>query len=296
MISDFIYKYYIDPIRLGQPYNVVDTLTYAFILVVGVYLLYRWLSQSTRLSDIGFKLDGTFILATIPYIVLGGLLRVVEDTGMITGDIKYLLISPLIYFVLFFYTIGILFLSRYLTIQGLTKNFLTFYFWAGALSVFVSTLVLVAWSTTHHGVDLYVLSAILMMAASATFAVWAFMRYVLSWEYVRDPLYITLLFGQLLDASATSFGIDLHPGIQYMEEHVVGSGLINLTHTAFVMYPLKLVVLFPAIYVMQLYRREANPAFWHLVLLAMIVVGFAPGSPGHGADGPLCLIPRWRMR
>ncbi len=277
MISDFIYKYYIDPIRLGQPYNVVDTLTYAIILVVGVFLLYRWLSQSTRLSDIGFKLDGTFILATIPYIVLGGLLRVVEDTGMITGDIKYLLISPLIYFVLFFYTIGILFLSRYLTVQGLTKNFLTFYFWAGALSVFVSTLVLIAWSTTHHGVDLYVLSAILMMAASATFAVWAFMRYVLSWEYVRDPLYITLLFGQLLDASATSFGIDLHPGIQYMEEHVVGSGLISLTHTAFVMYPLKLVVLFPAIYVMQLYRREANPAFWHLVLLAMIVVGFAPG-------------------
>ena len=277
MISDFIYKYYIDPIRLGQPYNVVDTLTYAIILVVVVYLLYRWLSQSSWLSDIGFSIDSTFILATLPYVVLGGILRVVEDTGMITGDIKYLLISPLIYFVLFFYTTGILFLSRYLTVQGLTRSFLAFYFWTGVMSVFVSTLVLVAWSTTRHGVDLYVLSAILMMAASATFAVWAFMRYVCAWEYVRDPLYITLLFGQLLDASATSFGIDLHPGLQYMEEHVVGSGLINLTHTAFVMYPLKLVVLFPAIYVMQLYRKEANPAFWHLVLLAMIVVGFAPG-------------------
>ena len=85
------------------------------------------------------------------------------------------------------------------------------------------------------------------------------------------------IFGQLLDASATSFGIDLHPALQYMEEHVVGSGLINLTGTAFVMFPLKLLVLFPAIYIMQLYRKEANPAFWHLVLLAMIVVGFAPG-------------------
>ncbi|MGA2122330.1 MAG: DUF63 family protein [Methanoregula sp.] len=277
MISDFIYKYYIDPIRLGQPYNVVDTLTYAIILVVGVYLLYRWLSQSTWLSDIGFSIDTTFILATLPYVLLGGVLRVVEDTGMITGDLKYLLITPLIYFVLFFYTIGILFLSRYLTVQGLTKNFLTFYFWAGVMSVFVSALVLVAWSTTHHGVDLYVLTVISLMAVTATAIVWAFMRYVCRWEYIRDPLYITLLFGQLLDASATSFGIDLHPAIQYTEEHVVGSGLINLTHTAFVMFPLKLVVLFPAIYVMQLYRKEANPAFWHLVLLAMIVVGFAPG-------------------
>ncbi|MCK9632487.1 MAG: DUF63 family protein [Methanoregula sp.] len=277
MISDFIYKYYIDPIRLGQPYNVVDTLTYALILVIGVYLLYRWLTTSTWLSDIGFKIDATFILSTLPYVVLGGVMRVIEDTGMITGDFKYLLITPLIYFVLFFYTISILFLSRYLTLKGLTSHFLTFYFWAGVLTVFVASLVLVAWSTTHYGIDLFVFFAILLMALVATGLVWSFMKYVCRWEYVRDPLYITLLFGQLLDASATSFGIELHPTLQYLEQHVVGSGLINLTGTAFVMYPLKLVVLFPAIYVMELYRREANTAFWHLVLLAMIVVGFAPG-------------------
>ncbi|MFA6331520.1 MAG: DUF63 family protein [Methanoregula sp.] len=277
MISDFIYKYYIDPIRYGQAYNVVDTLTYAIILVACVYLLYRWLTTSTWLADIGFKIDATFILATLPYVVLGGLMRVIEDTGMITGDFKFLLITPLIYFVLFFYTVAILFLSRYLTLRGLTNNFLTFYFWAGTMTVVVAALVLVAWSTTHHGVDLSVLSAILLMGAVATTLVWAFMRYVCRWEYVRDPLYITLLFGQLLDASATSFGIELHPTLQYVEQHVVGSGLINLTGTAFVMYPLKLVVLFPAIYIMELYRKEANTAFWHLVLLAMIVVGFAPG-------------------
>ena len=115
------------------------------------------------------------------------------------------------------------------------------------------------------------------MAITATTIVWAFMRYVLKWTYVADPLYITLLFGQLLDASATSYGIDLHPSVQYVEQHVVGSALISATHTAFVMFPLKLIVLFPAIYVMEMYRKEANPAFWHLVLLAMIVVGFAPG-------------------
>jgi uncharacterized membrane protein len=277
MISDFIYKYYIDPIRLGQPYNVVDTLTYAIILVVAVYLLYRWLSTSTWLSDIGFTIDSQFILSTLPYVVLGGVVRVIEDTGMITGDFKYLLITPLIYFVLFFFTIGMLFLSRYLTLQGLTKHILSLYFWAGVLSVVVASLILVAWSTTHHGIDYYVLATIPLMAVTATTLVWLFMRYACKWEYVRDPLYITLLFGQLLDASATSFGIDLHPALQYMEEHVVGSNLIELTGTAFVMYPLKLIVLFPAIYIMQLYRKEANQAFWHLVLLAMIVVGFAPG-------------------
>ncbi|MFA4825395.1 MAG: DUF63 family protein [Methanoregula sp.] len=277
MISDFIYKYYIDPIRMGQPYNVVDTLTYAIILVLGIYLLYRWMSQSTWLSDIGFEINASFILATLPYVVLGGVLRVVQDTGMLTGDFQFLLVTPLIYFVLFFFTIAMLFLSRYLTLQGLTKSFLTFYVFAGIMAVFIVSLVLLAWGINHTHIDLFVLAIIPLMALTATVLVWAFMRYVLSWKYVTDPLYITLLFGQLLDASATSYGIDLHPSVQYIEQHVVGSGLINLTGTAFVMFPLKLVVLFPAIYIMQLYRKEANPAFWHLVLLAMIVVGFAPG-------------------
>ena len=277
MISDFIHKYYIDPIRMGQPYNIVDTLTYAIILVLGVYLLYRWMSQSDWLSDIGFKIDASFILATLPYVILGGVLRVVQDTGMLTGDFQFLLVTPLIYFVLFFFTIAMLFLSRFLTLQGLTKSFLTFYVFAGIISVFVVSLVLLAWGINHTHIDLFILAVIPLMALTTTVLVWAFMRYGLGWKYVTDPLYITLLFGQLLDASATSYGIDLHPSIRYVEQHVVGSGLIDLTGTAFVMFPLKLVVLFPAIYIMQLYRKEANPAFWHLVLLAMIVVGFAPG-------------------
>lgn len=277
MISDFIYKYYIDPIRMGQSYNIVDTLTYAIILVFGVYLLYRWMSKSSWLSDIGFKIDSKFVLATLPYIILGGVLRVVQDTGMVKGDFQFLLVTPLIYFVLFFYTIAMLFLSLYIALKGLTKNFLTFYAFAGIMSAGIVSLVLIAWGFDHAHLDLFVFAIIPLMAITATLLVWACMRYLLQWKYVNDPLYLTLLFGQLLDASATSYGIDLHPSIQYIEQHVVGSGLIELTHTAFVMFPLKLVVLFPAIYVMELYRKEANPAFWHLVLLAMIVVGFAPG-------------------
>jgi len=277
MISDFIYKYYIDPIRLGQSYNIVDTLTYAIILVIGVYLLYRWMSRSTWLADGGFNIDAGFILATLPYVVLGGVLRVVQDTGMITGDFQFLLVTPLIYFVLFFFTITMLFLSRTITRMGFSKNILTFYAGAGIVSAAVVSLVLLAWGINHAHVDLYILAIIPLMACTATLLVWAFMRYLLSWKYVTDPLYLTLLFGQLLDASATSYGIDLHPSVRYIEQHVVGSGLIELTNTAFVMFPLKLVVLFPAIYIMEIYRKEANPAFWHLVLLAMIVVGLAPG-------------------
>ena len=277
MISEFIYKYYIDPIRYGQPYNVVDTLTYALILVLGVYILYRWLMRSRYLNRIRLTIDTPFILATLPYVVLGGLLRVVQDTGMITGNIQFLLVTPLIYFVLFFFTLGMIFLSRYLQAQGCIKNFLSAYAFLGIMSVFTVALILAAWGITRTQIDLTVLFVIPLMAVAATALVWAFMRYVLSWKYVNHPLYVTLLFSHMLDASATSYGIDMHPALQYVEQHVVGSNLIAWTHTAFVMFPLKLVVLFPAIYVLEMYRPEADPDFWHLVLLAMIVVGLAPG-------------------
>jgi uncharacterized membrane protein len=277
MISEFIYKYYIDPIRYGQPYNVVDTLTYAFILVLGVYIFYRWLMSSRYLNRIRLTIDTAFILATLPYVVLGGVLRVVQDTGMIKGDIQFLLVTPLIYFVLFFFTLGMLFLSRYLQAQGFIKNFLSVYAFAGTMSMFTVALILAAWGITMTRIDLFVLFVIPLMAVTATAVLWAFMRYVLSWKYVNHPLYITLLFSHMLDASATSYGIDLHPALRYVEQHVVGSNLIEWTNTAFVMFPLKLVVLFPAIYVLEMYRHEADPDFWHLVLLAMIVVGLAPG-------------------
>ncbi len=277
MISDFIYKYYIDPIRMGQPYNIVDTLTYALILVLGVYLLYRWMSQSTWLSDIGFKIDTRLYPCYAP---LCRSRRTVACCAGYRDDYGKLPVSardPAHLLCALFFTISMLFLSRYITLQGFTKNFLTFYTFAGILSAFVVLLVLFAWGINHAHVDLFILAIIPLMAVTATLLVWACMRYLLRWKYVNYSLYLVLIFGQLLDASATSYGIDLHPSVRYIEQHVVGSGLIELTHTAFVMFPLKLVVLFPAIYIMELYRKEANPAFWHLVLLAMIVVGLAPG-------------------
>ena len=271
MIRDFIYKYYIDPIVYGQPYNIVDTLTYALVLILALYLIYRWLAH-TKIVQV----DTRFVLATLPYVVLGGLLRVVEDTGMISPPWQYLLITPLIYFVLFFFTIIALVVSAHAAKAGLVRDYARWYAAIGVAACIAIAGLLVWFGLQNGMISIPVLATILGMGIVATFLVYAAMRYLLGWTYAADPLYLALIFGQMLDASATSYGIDLHE-IDYMEVHVVGSNLIELTGTAFVMFPLKLLVLFPAIYVMQIYRREANPAFWHLVLLAMIVVGFAPG-------------------
>ncbi|HZD42521.1 MAG TPA: DUF63 family protein [Methanomicrobiales archaeon] len=270
MIREFIYKYYIDPIRYGEAYTVVDTLTYALILIVAVYLIYRWFQRD------GIKVDGPFILATLPFIVFGGLIRVVQDTGLITSDLQFLLVTPLIFFTVFLFAIAAFFTARVVRRGREEREIIRLYGSIGVGASAVVGLILLWFGFTYTEIALNILFAILGLCLVTTVAVYAAIRYGLKWSFVADPLYICLILGHMLDASATSFGIDLHP-IQYVEQHVVGSALIAYTGTAFAMFPLKLAVLVPGIYILEMYRKEGNQVFWHFVILAMIVVGLAPG-------------------
>ena len=270
MIREFLYKYYIDPIRYGEAYTLVDTLTYALILIAAVYLLYRGLRRY------GIAIDDELVVATLPYVVFGGLLRVVEDTGMITSDLRFLLITPLIFFLIALIAGVALFGGKIAENAGIVSRYSKVYAGVGIAGSFLSGAALVWFGLTETTIALGVLAAILTLAAVTSVALWAFLAYVLKWGYVSNLLYKLLIFGHMLDASATSYGIDLHP-VHYVEQHVVGGALIDATGTAFSMFLLKFAVIIPAVYVLELYRREGDTGFWHLILLAMIVVGMAPG-------------------
>jgi uncharacterized membrane protein len=270
MIREFLYKYYIDPIRYGEAYTLVDTLTYALILIAAVYLLYRGLRRY------GIAIDDELVLATLPYVVFGGLLRVVEDTGMITSDLRFLLITPLIFFSIFAVAVIALFAGKIAENAGLVKRYSRFYGGVGVVACLLATAALVWFGLAETTIALDVLAVILVLASVTSLALWAFFVYVLKWDYASHILYKLLIFGHMLDASATSYGIDIHP-VRYVEQHVVGGALIDATGTAFSMFLLKFAVLVPAVYVLEMYRREGNPDLWHLILLAMIVVGMAPG-------------------
>ncbi len=274
MISDFVYKYYIDPIRYGEAYTLVDTLTYALILIISVYFVYRWLQRT------GIEINSAFVLATIPYVVLGGLLRVVNDTGIIDSDFRFILVTPIIFFFVFFITVISLLISRLLENVHTVNTYLIPY---RMLGIVYSTFVfgILAWfGLARTELDIAVFSIIMVMAVLSTLLIYAAIRYLMKWEYVHNPLYLLLIFGHLLDASATSYGIDIHP-IRYIEQHVVGAALIEWSGTAFAMFPLKLAVLIPGIYILDMYRREeGEEGIWCLLLLAMITVGMAPGIRG----------------
>lgn len=104
-------------------------------------------------------------------------------------------------------------------------------------------------------------------------------------KFSRLATWINLMMigSHMTDASATFIGIDVY---RYTEKHVVPSGLMNaIDSTGFpypgmVMYPLKLLFLIPALYIMDISMKKEsleNPHMLALVKLAIIVLGFGPG-------------------
>ena len=57
-------------------------------------------------------MDEKLVLYTLPYVLAGSSLRVIEDAGLVTPPASYLLITPLIYFLVFFVTTASLILTR----------------------------------------------------------------------------------------------------------------------------------------------------------------------------------------
>lgn len=104
-VKEFIYKYYISGIIHDTSYNIVDTVSYALILGISTFAVLKLL----RLLKV--DVDRDLIRATVPYILAGSTLRVIEDTEALLPPWKYILITPPIYILIFIITVLLLVLS-----------------------------------------------------------------------------------------------------------------------------------------------------------------------------------------
>ncbi len=98
------------------------------------------------------------------------------------------------------------------------------------------------------------------------------------WKKIASGINILIVAGHMLDASATFIGIDR---FGYVEKHVLPSTLMDTFGTAAVMYPLKLVFLIPALYIMDIgmeKESKESPHLMALVKLTILILGFAPGT------------------
>jgi len=259
-IQEFISRYYVDPIVNDAGYNVVNTLTWAMVLVLCVYALHS-LKVFERL---GVTIDQRFITGIFCYVLFGSSLRVLEDADIFAPPLNYIFITPNIYFAVFAITMASLVLSlriykeRYYTPfaaigLGLTSVNICALFWLEGIA--------------HPGEALLIMALTVLITASiyvgAGFA---------KIEFLRDRFNITILGAHLLDASSTTVGVDL---LGYHGKHVVENYLIGLTGTGAVMYPLKLLLLIPMLYLIDNEFDEIELS--DLLKLVVLVLGLAPG-------------------
>ncbi len=254
-------------------YTVVQTILYALLVLLGLYLLYRWLRREN------IEISTPLILSALTYVLLGGLLRVVEDTGTIPDPWWILFITPQVYIMTMVFGMIALFVSYQLQKKKIVLSYIPVFAGIGTAASILAFAYLTWFGVTDAGAtfDIAIIGVVVGIAAAATAALWAFLRYVCRWNYVSHPMYLALIASHFLDSSATGFALDLHP-IHYIEQHVLGSGLIEMTGSAYSMFLLKLVVLVPSIWVLEKFRHEENmESLWHLIIFAMIVVGLGPG-------------------
>lgn len=264
-IWESIENYYIDPIVFDTGYNPVNTITWAILLGVflfGVIKLFKKLNIS---------INDRFILSVIPFILAGSSLRVVEDADIFNAPVNYLLITPIIYFIVFAITILILIFSKWLYDIGKIKDYHTLFASIGSIWFIINLSLLLYFENI---VQFYVPFLVLVAATLLTFIVYKIIKYIGS-ELLSTKLNFTILWVHLLDASSTIVGIDL---LGYYEKHVVPSYLINLTNTALVMYPLKLLIFIPVIYILDSYFNEDSESrnLKTFVKMVILILGLAP--------------------
>lgn len=256
-LSAWIYRYYIYPIIYDTGYNPINTVTWAIILgaaVLGLIKLFRRL-------DLG--MDEDLILYTLPYVFAGSSLRVIEDTGLVPPPWRYLLITPLIYILVFLVTVLSLLLSRAI----LGKKFYNGYAAMGLIWAIINISALATLGFENAWVIVLV-----FVLGSAISGILYILRLGIPWLRFLDNKYnMLIVYAHMLDASSTYVGVDW---FGYYEKHVIPTFIINLTGTAAAMYPLKLIVLLPALSMID--KSLKDPSLRNLAKLVLVILGLAP--------------------
>ena len=265
----YIDKYYLSGIINDTSYNVVDTLTYAIVLGISLFGVLKLLEK------LSVKIDTRFMISVTPYVIAGSSLRVLEDLKVFTPPVKYLFITPIIYFFMFAVTVSILAAAIYLERKGTIKDYYIFFGYTGVIWTFFNISALLAVGSIENP---YPAAVILTLGLASTGIVYLISRH-LDFTLLTDKVNISILFTHLLDASSTFIGMDW---LNYYEKHVAPTFFIelagNLTdHPSLVMFPLKLLVFIPVLYMLDnKLEDEKEKKLIGIMKLAILVLGLSP--------------------
>jgi len=282
-------------------YTIVSEIGYMLILVymlVGVYLL---------LERLDIAEDPNLYFAFVPFMLLGGALRVVEDgtdraveagvAPLVDYPLSSLIISPVIYGTLFALTLVSLLGCLALQRRGVVESYYRATAGIGATLVVLTMAYLIFGAVTTDYSTLY-LSVLLVTVAVAS--VLSYGLYVLFDTYAPEVNegtgYIGLLviWGHAIDGVANVLLADwldtIGVPLTYYPKHPANAFIISTTETLQpagltaaigTSWPFLLVKLAVASLVVWLFNEEfleESPRYALLLLVAVTAVGLGPGT------------------
>ncbi|MCX9012430.1 MAG: DUF63 family protein [Candidatus Methanoperedens sp.] len=265
-LIDFINRNYIDGIINDTSYNHIDMVTYALVLFAGVYAVLKLLNK------LSVSINEEFVLATVPYVFMGSVFRVIEDADLFKPPVKYLFITPLIYFVIFAVCFTVLLLARYLERTGRIKNYIPVYRGAGIILSIAGIIVLV-YNSYSWNFDILVYS---LVPAVGLTGIISKMSPVIKMVYLRSRVYSFVIFSFLLDSFTTYIGVDL---LGYTNKHPFSILLASIFGTGFILVPLSLILVMLIILLLEKDSKgDRNEDEKYMTILTLIVLGLSMGA------------------
>ncbi len=247
-LNQFVKRYFIDSIVYKQGYNIVNTLTFAIILVIAVYFIYRYLSKKIAF-DLSFAID------TFPYILFGSSLRIVEDAGFVKPPVSYMLMSPFIYIIVFLITFASL-------LTALKTNY-RYYRYIGILLA-VSMLSYLFLNLEIRNWWVFPLALLISLSILIPYNIFS--------AYLRaDNFSKAVLFAQLIDGSTSFIGMQF---LGYWELHVLPRFLISFTGP-WIMPLIKAGVTIFILYILDSSKEDIK--LIRFIKFVLFTLGFAPG-------------------
>lgn len=276
-----VWKYYWGPLvsdSAGRPltrggvtaypgYNLVDTATWAIILGASLWTLLDAFRKR------GIQFTRALTLSFIPMIVAGGTMRGLVELDWLPEPWAYLFITPNIYVVFFLYTllalaIGLILETRtagrvrhwHATLAaGLLATVIT---WAGWAS-FIATSETVRWIVLW---EIFGYSALL--TGAVVLASWKL-------QFARDPYYVLVLYGQIVDGMQNYIGIT-----KGYTSKLMGPNLLAILGDPGLLVA-KILLMVPMLaYLKAKAEPEGDANTLHLILLAILALGLAMGFHG----------------
>ncbi len=265
--GDFIDTFFIHPLVEGTGYNVVNTATFAVILIAAAFGVYKLLKK------LKIKIDRNFLIGVIPFVALGGILRSWEDFSEATGTARnFLFVSPLIYVTIFVVAFVLLMVS--IAAAKISKNKISYY---------------KIWFVLGAVIDIFFIAQLRFANAFAFFMVliitviwvvlFVIVKFIARKKLPKLSAFLTsenmfIILVHLFDAATTFVALQY---LGYFEQHVLPGFLIGLAG-AWAMFLLKIVVVPIVLYFFDREMKEEKELEKRTFLkLVVLILGLGPG-------------------